>query len=394
MQPTRMQSDEHNVSFPQPSLTPPDSANTRTSWTARSSSSTLYTRTSKPLLGLGPSTSAHITNDPFDYEQKYAPDEEYEEMSPKARVYRVYVDESAKFDREMVNGWREALDVLLVFAALFSAVVTTFVTQTCQSLQVDQGQIGNSLLSEMIGVQRAMLHVMVYGPEAVKAVQPAVTSFPSKASDFWVNGLWFTSLGLSLTTTLLAVLAKQWIHQYTLIQAGSPRDHSRIRHFRYMALQKWHVPLIIELFPVLIHAALGLFFLGLIIYLCSLSAAMAAVMSFIAVAAFSIYSVCNILPVFYPDCAYKTPLALHSYSLFCFIRQRVATFLKRRGGGVLFPPHPSLSDMELDQVIRQGHILDASTLGWLFNVTSNLSVQSIVLQALSSLPLQNIPIIA
>ncbi|KAF8906135.1 hypothetical protein CPB85DRAFT_1224238, partial [Mucidula mucida] len=275
-----MQPDEHNVSFPQPNLPPPDSANTGTSWTARSSSSTGVT--SKPLLGSDPSTSlctclysdiltgSSVTNDPFDYEQKYAPDEEYEEMSPKARVYRVYVDESTKFDREMVNGWREALDVLLVFAALFSAVVTTFVTQTCQSLQVDQAQVGNSLLSEMIGIQRTMLLVMVHGPEAVKVVQPALTSFPTNVSDFWVNGLWFASLGLSLATTLLVVLAKQWIHQYTLIQAGSPRDHSRIRHFRYMALQKWHVPLIIELLPVLMHAALGLFFLGLIIYLCSL----------------------------------------------------------------------------------------------------------------------------
>ncbi|KAF8904904.1 hypothetical protein CPB85DRAFT_1159036, partial [Mucidula mucida] len=202
-----------------------------------------------------------------DYEQKYAPDPIYEEWSPKARVWRVYGDEATQIDIEMVAGWREGLDMLLVFAALFSGVVTTFVTTTCKSLQLDLARVTNSLIAEMVSVQRATVH----GAEAVNAVPPAVTSFPLQTSDFWVNALWFMSLGLSLSTTLLAVLAKQWIHQYlSVASTGSPRNRCRVRHFRYKALKKWHVPLIIELLPVLMHAALGLFFVGLVIYLCSL----------------------------------------------------------------------------------------------------------------------------
>ncbi|KAF8868900.1 hypothetical protein CPB85DRAFT_1190937, partial [Mucidula mucida] len=127
-----------------------------------------------------------------------------------ARVWRVYGDESSKIDIEMVAGWREGLDMLLVFAALFSAVVTAFLTATCKSMQVDNTEVTNSLLLEMIGVQRAILHVVVYGPTDVEAVPPAIISFRPKPADFWVNGLWFMSLGLSLSTTLLAVLAKQW----------------------------------------------------------------------------------------------------------------------------------------------------------------------------------------
>ncbi|KAK0437124.1 uncharacterized protein EV420DRAFT_1588865, partial [Desarmillaria tabescens] len=53
----------------------------------------------------------------------------------------------------MVEGWRDGLDVLLVFAGLFSAVVTTFVAQTSQSLQVDYGAVTASLLIELINVQ-------------------------------------------------------------------------------------------------------------------------------------------------------------------------------------------------------------------------------------------------
>ncbi|KAG7443307.1 uncharacterized protein BT62DRAFT_935245 [Guyanagaster necrorhizus] len=49
-------------------------------------------------------------------------------------------------------------DVLTVFAGLFSAVVTTFVAQTSQSLQVDYGQVTASLLFELTDIQRAAVN--------------------------------------------------------------------------------------------------------------------------------------------------------------------------------------------------------------------------------------------
>ncbi|PBK69546.1 hypothetical protein ARMSODRAFT_957220, partial [Armillaria solidipes] len=54
-------------------------------------------------------------NDPFDYEQKLPEDKQYEELGPAARVWRTYLEECALFDREMVEGWKDGLDVLLVF---------------------------------------------------------------------------------------------------------------------------------------------------------------------------------------------------------------------------------------------------------------------------------------
>ncbi len=48
--------------------------------------------------------------------------------------------------------------------------------------------------------------------------------FPSTMSDSLVNGLWFTSLAFSLATALFAVLTKQWIHQYITVPSGTPRD--------------------------------------------------------------------------------------------------------------------------------------------------------------------------
>jgi hypothetical protein len=61
-----------------------------------------------------------------DYEQKYPKDACGEEMGPNARFYRVYLDESAKYIAEMVDGWRDGLDRLLVFVSGPSSCLTNY----------------------------------------------------------------------------------------------------------------------------------------------------------------------------------------------------------------------------------------------------------------------------
>ncbi|KAF9021769.1 hypothetical protein BDZ89DRAFT_228814 [Hymenopellis radicata] len=134
----------------------------------------------------------------------------------------------------------------------------------------------------------------------------AASAFHAKRSDLFVNGLWFASLGLSLTTALITVLIKQWIHQYMAIPSGSPRHRARTRQFRNDSFQKWNVPLIIGLLPVLMHLSLGIFFVGLVIYLHNLSGIIAACIGGLA---FLVYFSSNLLPLFSPDCLYRSPLS-------------------------------------------------------------------------------------
>ncbi|KAK0455580.1 uncharacterized protein EV420DRAFT_1336496, partial [Desarmillaria tabescens] len=211
-------------------------------------------------------------NDPFDYEQKFPEDKQYEELGPTARVWRTYLEECAPFDSEMVEGWRDGLDVLLVFAGLFSAVVTTFVAQTSQSLQVDYGKVTTLLLIELINVQRSASNGSL-----VNDVPRSDLAFRPSTSDSWVNGLWFTSLSLSLATALFAVLTKQWIHQYMSVPSGTPRDRCRVRHFRYMGLQQWGVAFIIGLLPVLMSISLAVFLVGLVLFIIPLRVSIASV---------------------------------------------------------------------------------------------------------------------
>ncbi|THU93172.1 hypothetical protein K435DRAFT_588936, partial [Dendrothele bispora CBS 962.96] len=202
-----------------------------------------------------------------DYTQIFEEDEPYTEMGPSARVWKVYNQEIIRIDSDRIEDWRDGLDSLLVFAALFSAVITTFVVQTSTNLQPDWGEVTANLLVELILVQRAG-----FNGTSVNSIPPSqltpFSTFTPRPLDVAVNALWFFSLALSLSIALAAIVCKQWIHQYTIMPStGSLMERVQIHHFCFMGLKNWHVAGIIGLLPTFVHLSLGIFFVGLIIFL-------------------------------------------------------------------------------------------------------------------------------
>ncbi|KAK0477116.1 hypothetical protein IW261DRAFT_1315883, partial [Armillaria novae-zelandiae] len=167
---------------------------------------------------------------------------------------------------EMLEEWRDGLDVLLAFTGLFSAVVTTFVVQTLQSLQVEYGQVTVTLLFKLINVQHTVANGSLVNAVPHSNLTP-FSDFHPTIMDSLVNGLWFTSFLFSLTTALFTVMTKQWIHQYIAILSGTSQDRGRIHQLRYMGLQQWGVGFIIGLLPVFLSMSLGLFLVGLVLFL-------------------------------------------------------------------------------------------------------------------------------
>ncbi|KAF9037780.1 hypothetical protein BDP27DRAFT_1245188, partial [Rhodocollybia butyracea] len=197
----------------------------------------------------------------YDYKLKYPlEDERYHELGEEARVWWVCHDEATAFDNDMVEELSDSLDILLVFAGLFSAVLSTFVAQTSQSLSQDYTQLSASYLSELTILVRANMN-----RTAISNIPLTSTTFSPALTDLWVNGLWFTSLTIALSVALFAVLAKQWLRQYTSIITGGTRERALIRQFHFDGLKKWHVHSLIGMLPILLHLGLILFLVGLVI---------------------------------------------------------------------------------------------------------------------------------
>ena len=92
---------------------------------------------------------------------------------------------------------------------LFSAVVTTFVVQTSQSLQPDYGEINTALLMELIAVQRASANGR--SVDGIPSSSLMADSITASLVDYWGNRFWYLSLALSLFAAFMAVLLRQWL---------------------------------------------------------------------------------------------------------------------------------------------------------------------------------------
>ncbi|KAK0201298.1 hypothetical protein DFS33DRAFT_1265990, partial [Desarmillaria ectypa] len=231
-------------------------------WLVRSTSVYLSFCYLQPVRGLD--------SDLNDYTARYSKDRIGEELSPHGRFWRTYLDEACISDGGMLDEYHTTIDVLLVFAALFSAVVTAFVIQASQNMQPDYSMISTCLLVELVNLQRGAGNVATAQGASFPSCDAALSSAPFHAHQ-WVNSIWVVSLTLGMITAFVAIVVKQWLHQYaTAIPDSSPRDRARIRQSRYLGLKTWQVPMIIGLLPALLHVSLGLFLAGLVLFLFSL----------------------------------------------------------------------------------------------------------------------------
>jgi hypothetical protein len=137
------------------------------------------------------------------------------------------------------------------------------------------------------------------------------TTFIPMKRDIWLNGIWFVSLGLTLSTALITGMIKQWLHFYLADISGTPKDRASTRQFRYAGLSIWGVPTIIKLLPILMNTSLLLFFIGLALFTQGLTGAegITAVVIFMTSVLFLFYLVSSLLPIWKPQCPYKTSLS-------------------------------------------------------------------------------------
>ncbi|KAH9930646.1 uncharacterized protein B0H18DRAFT_992767, partial [Fomitopsis serialis] len=145
-------------------------------------------------------------------------------------VWRLYVDQASQADDHFFKAWNLQMDNLILFAALFSAVLAAFVVESYQNLQADPNAASVDLLQRIL----ATLH----------------------HSDVCINALWFASLVISISTAFLAILAKQWLFNLSEDWEPTLEMKGRQRHFRREIRQRWKLSSVLSWLPALLHVSL------------------------------------------------------------------------------------------------------------------------------------------
>ncbi|KAI0094226.1 hypothetical protein BDY19DRAFT_879838, partial [Irpex rosettiformis] len=231
-------------------------------------------------------------------------------LSGQPTGWAAMADTVRAYDEEKVKDTKEDVDTLLVFAGLFSAVLTAFLNESYQKLSPDTPSQMLAVMQQ-IALQTAsynMVNGMINATSQPPAEITDITSqpFQPSTSDIRVNILWFSSLIFSLITASFGMLVKQWLREYLAVENPSPQARLRIRRFRYPELIRWNVFEIAAILPLLQQMALALFFIGLCYFTQSAHESVGHTsLPLVAGWAFCISTV-TILPVFFPRCPFKT----------------------------------------------------------------------------------------
>jgi hypothetical protein len=177
-----------------------------------------------------------------------------------------------------------------------------FIVESYKKLSPDSGDTTTSLLTQ-ISQQLSGFRNNAYPPP-----QEAAAFSPSLAILF-VNALWFLSLVIAIVSAFYLMLVQQWIRRYTQTLAELTRDQDRVRSCLFLGTQKYRMSHAIGLIPIPLHISVFLFFSGLIIFLFTISNAIAIVLTAAVVLIGLLYMVLTILPVTDDVCPYFTPMS-------------------------------------------------------------------------------------
>ncbi|KAK7685871.1 hypothetical protein QCA50_011218 [Cerrena zonata] len=211
-----------------------------------------------------------------------------------------------QYDRARVEDVKEDIDTLLVFAGLFSSVITAFIIESYKALQQQPEDTTNQILLHL-SVQIASLTV---SGNFVNSTIPSFTtpSFIPIKHSVLINTLWLLSLVFALITASLGILVKQWLHELMARDTQDPRQQVKIRFFREVGVQKWQVFEIAAALPLLLQLALFLFFIGLSAFLHDLNPVVTWVVTGVMILWLLFYLFTTLAPAFSSQCPYKTPM--------------------------------------------------------------------------------------
>lgn len=126
-----------------------------------------------------------------------------------------------------------------------------------------------------------------------------------------VNAVFIAGLSLSLVAVLLAMLAKQWVREYTksLGTITNEEERAKRREFRFRGVERWHMSGVMSAIPTIIHISLMLFFYGLVDLLSNYHQTMFVIAATILGFGACIYILLIVLSTFFVDCPYKSPFS-------------------------------------------------------------------------------------
>ncbi|KAI9433379.1 hypothetical protein H4582DRAFT_1819929, partial [Lactarius indigo] len=171
----------------------------------------------------------------------------------------MYLEISLREDKEMVESWNQDAKSILLFSGLFSATVAAALGPSSPNLVLNSQDVSATYLQHIYD----FLQLLVDSPSD-KSIEFIL--FGPVGPFRLVNSLWYSSLTISLTCALLAILLQQWARRYLMAaqQWGTPHTRARIRGFLAEGVRNSGISLLVDVMWASHQLSFLLFTLGLL----------------------------------------------------------------------------------------------------------------------------------
>ncbi|KAF8671700.1 hypothetical protein RHS04_08205 [Rhizoctonia solani] len=250
----------------------------------------------------------------YDEWSQLPPDPRGAELGREARVWKVYVGETEKWDNELLEGWEKSLDVLLGCTFIghnsysTSSVPHRFLIESSNMLKEDPNEISATAL---VAISQALTALTTNNSSTIPSGLPLPDQtnppnfVPSNIS-IWINALWYSSFSLSIATAFMAMLAKDWCYSFKAKRTGHPYDQAHRRQRKWEMIRRWGMGELIEILPSLMHLSLLLFCVGMYLHLLDLNRIVAIPVMYIGGSFIAFYVLTSIIASFVDDFPYTT----------------------------------------------------------------------------------------
>ncbi|KAJ7119763.1 hypothetical protein C8R44DRAFT_624697, partial [Mycena epipterygia] len=99
------------------------------------------------------------------------------------KLWAVYVSEAEKYDKALVESWKSDMEGMLIFAGLFSAILTAFIIESYKTLTRNSADSTVQLLAQISQQLAAAANGTAFHP-------PPSMHFTPPASSLVCNTLW------------------------------------------------------------------------------------------------------------------------------------------------------------------------------------------------------------
>ncbi|KAI9458012.1 hypothetical protein BJY52DRAFT_1150035, partial [Lactarius psammicola] len=224
---------------------------------------------------------------------------------PSGGPWSMYLTETEKKDKEMVERWKGEADSALIFAGLFSAVVTVSLVESYKFLSPDPGDETVRLLTQLSGQ-------LVNISNGIPLESTVAGPFKPSTSAVLVNLTWFCSMALCFSCSVAATITQQCARQYLVLTQGSgaPYERARLRTFLFNGLKRFQVDRVLQVLAMAMHFSILLYAVGILSFIFLIDSAQRMIgfvtLSIVIILGL-IYATFTLLPLFFFDCPYATP---------------------------------------------------------------------------------------